>query len=89
MSESAASISGLLIAVILDSETVSITNHFSSVHAFGPGAGTGRAARYNKETDMKTGYDTLKEILVGYAAFACALASATPMLLVTYLACVR
>jgi len=38
---------------------------------------------------MKTGYDTLKEILVGYAAFACALASATPMLLVTYLACVR
>jgi len=38
---------------------------------------------------MKTGHDTLKEILVGYAAFACALASATPMLLVTYLSCVR
>ena len=59
------------------------------MHIAGSGAGAGRAARYNKETDMKTGHDTLREILVGYFAFACALASATPMLLVTYLSCVR
>lgn len=38
---------------------------------------------------MKTKHDTLREILMGYVAFAVALASASPMLLVTYLACVR
>lgn len=38
---------------------------------------------------MKTDHDTLKEILVGYLAFACTLASAAPMLIVTYLSCVR
>jgi hypothetical protein len=63
--------------------------HFLVIQRFESGAGKGNAAHYDKETDMKTGDETLREILVGYAAFACALASAAPMVLVTYLACVR
>lgn len=38
---------------------------------------------------MKTDHDTLHEILVGYFAFACILASAAPMLVTTYFSCIR